>query len=139
MRPRRGEPLTRFRTYLLRETAEVVLILLGLVVVSRLLRVPLWAWISIPLGKTIVSIATYWLFLRRSFRRGHATGLQALVGETGIALTALLPIGQIKIRGEIWRAESATGAEIREGTSIRIVAIEGGGALVEPLHEALGP
>jgi len=131
--PRQEKPLTRLKTYVIRETAEVALIVLGLVVASRFLRVPVWAWIGIPLGKAIVSTAAYWLFLRRTFQRHHATGPQALIGGTGVALTSLRPTGQIKIRSEIWRAQSADGSEILEGTSIRVVAVDGSVARVRPL------
>ncbi len=111
----------------------MVLILLGLVVASRFLRVPVWAWIGIPLGKAIVSVAAYWLFLRRSFRRHNASGPQALIGETGIALTPLRPEGQIKVRSEIWRARSADDSDIREGTPIRGAAVDGNTVRVRPL------
>ena len=109
------------------------MVVVGLVLASRFLRVPLWAWIGIPLGKATVSTAAYWLFLRRAFRRRHAIGLQALVGATGVALTPLCPAGQIKIRSEIWRAKCRDGSRIAEGVTIRIVAIEDGSALVELL------
>jgi len=126
--------LTGPRAYLLREVAELGLIVIGLVVASRFLHVPVWAWIGIPLGKAIVSTAAYWLFLRRAFRRRHASGPHALVGEIGVALTSLGPVGQVKIRNEIWRAVSADGSEILEGSAVQVEGTDGSTARVRPMN-----
>ena len=118
------------RVYVFREAVEWLLIVAGLVIASRFIRVPPWAWIGIPAGKLLFSIAAYALLLRRALERRHATGPSALVGETGTALTALRPTGQIKIRNEIWRARSHDESEIHEGTIVRVVDIAGATVIV---------
>ena len=118
------------RLYALRETVEWLLVVLGLAVASRFIRIPLWAWIGIPAGKFLFSVAAYALLLRRSLERRHATGPSALVGEAGVVLKALRPTGQIKIRNEIWRARSHDESEIREGTTVCVVDIVGGTVIV---------
>jgi membrane-bound serine protease (ClpP class) len=43
----------------------------------------------------------------RSHRRRPASGAEAMVGEQGVAVTALAPTGRVFIHGEYWRAVSA--------------------------------
>jgi len=69
--------------------------------------------VSIPLGgitATIMSLAI------RARRNKVVTGAQGLVGETGVAQTALAPTGKVFIHGELWDALSP--APIAAGQSI---------------------
>ncbi len=51
------------------------------------------------------------------------TGVEAMVGMTGVALTDCNPDGQIKIKGQIWKAHCREGVE--EGATVRVDAVEG--------------
>jgi len=65
------------RAYLLREIAELALVIGVLVVVSQFARIPVWAWVGIPLAKAFASITFYGLFLRRALihlARSRSTG-----------------------------------------------------------------
>ncbi len=53
-----------------------------------------------------------------------STGIQGLINETGITLTELNPKGEVRIQGEIWKAESNEG-KISKETSIIVTNIEG--------------
>jgi membrane-bound serine protease (ClpP class) len=48
----------------------------------------------------------------------------------GIALTALSPAGQVLVRGEYWKAVSAT--PVASGASVRVIGIDGLTLKVEP-------
>jgi membrane-bound serine protease (ClpP class) len=52
----------------------------------------------------------------------------------GQVITPLQPEGQIKIKGEIWRAISKNGNTIPKGQAIRVVSREGMVLIVEPLE-----
>ena len=58
-------------------------------------------------------------------RQPAVTGLAAMIGESGVALTALDPdrIGRVSTHGEIWQARAAE--SIAEGARVRTTAIEG--------------
>ncbi len=56
-------------------------------------------------------------------KRKAVTGLEAMVGLTGIALEALEPNGQVNVKGEIWNASAVTD-HIEKGEVIRINAIK---------------
>jgi membrane-bound ClpP family serine protease len=57
-----------------------------------------------------------------------------MVGAEGIALSRLNPRGFVRVRGEIWQAEQAHGAngEILEGARVRVRDVRGLLVLVEP-------
>ena len=109
-RPKRDD--TSARAYFVREGLEVCLVLGGLAIAEWITQVPLWAWIVLPIGKALVSILFYVLFVKRSLRQPHRHGLASLVGRTARTLEPLNPEGQIKIDGGIWRAKSCTGKVI---------------------------
>ncbi|MGH7432913.1 MAG: NfeD family protein [Candidatus Methylomirabilales bacterium] len=59
----------------------------------------------------------------RAHRRQPATGREGLVGQVGVARTRLNPDGLIFIRGEIWNATCAEGAE--PGEQVQVAAVAG--------------
>jgi membrane-bound serine protease (ClpP class) len=48
------------------------------------------------------------------------TGVEGFIGETGIVLTDLSPIGSVRVHGEIWEAETVSGT-IARGETIRVL------------------
>jgi membrane-bound ClpP family serine protease len=47
-----------------------------------------------------------------------------MVGKTGVALTDLKLAGEVRIQGEIWRAESASG-DIQKDETVKVKALKG--------------
>lgn len=70
----------------------------------------------------IVAILSY--IVIRSQTRKVVTGIEAIVGQKGIAKTKLSPKGKVLVSGEIWEAESLSG-EIEENSEIVVERIEG--------------
>jgi membrane-bound serine protease (ClpP class) len=58
------------------------------------------------------------------------TGEAGMIGEEGVARTALRPRGTIFVHGELWDAVSST--EVEAGSRVRVVAVEGLTLQVEP-------
>jgi membrane protein implicated in regulation of membrane protease activity len=59
-----------------------------------------------------------------------ATGMNALIDETGIANEILTPSGMVLVHGELWQAESLSG-EIDKGEKIRVKNMQGFKLFVE--------
>lgn len=60
----------------------------------------------------------------RARRRPAAVGGGSLVGEIGVARGALGPGGgHVFVNGELWSARTADGAELPEGTRVRVVTV----------------
>jgi membrane-bound serine protease (ClpP class) len=84
--------------------------------------------VSIPLGVITAFLMTMALKARRN---KAVTGVEGMVGETGIAQTALCPRGKIFVHGELWDAVSST--DIPAGESVVVRRVDGLLLQVEPL------
>ena len=56
-------------------------------------------------------------------RNKVATGAEGMIGEVGVARTALEPEGQVLVRGEYWDAVAAS--NIPAGTRVRVKGVAG--------------
>jgi membrane-bound serine protease (ClpP class) len=74
----------------------------------------------------------YWQ--RRMRHEKVQTGVENLVGATGVVSERLAPSGQIRVLGELWEARS--GSELPPGTRVRVVAVHGLILEVEAVDEA---
>ena len=83
--------------------------------------------VSIPLGAITVFLATIAL---RARRQQVTTGREGMIGEIGVARTALGPDGKVFVHGELWNASAR--AAIPEGARVRVAAIDGLHLVVEP-------
>jgi len=84
------------------------------------MRVKLWAAISIsiPLGIITIFLMTIALQARRN---KVVTGEQGLIGEVGIARTALTPSGKVQLHGALWDAIAPGNVEIGREVVVRKV------------------
>ncbi len=65
-------------------------------------------------------------------RRGKVlTGATGMIGEIGVARTALEPEGQVLVRGEYW--DAVADAAISAGARVRVKAVEALKLRVEPI------
>jgi len=76
--------------------------------------------VSIPFG--IITVFLLSLVIRARLRP-PATGVEAMVGETGVAETPLNPTGTVFVRGEYWTASADEPVEA--GQRVRVEAVEG--------------
>jgi membrane-bound serine protease (ClpP class) len=74
----------------------------------------------------------YWQ--RRMRRLKVQTGIENLIGATGVVTRRLAPSGTIRVLGELWEARSST--EVPAGARVRVVAVHGLALEVEPVDEA---
>ncbi|HLF34101.1 MAG TPA: nodulation protein NfeD [Cyclobacteriaceae bacterium] len=56
-------------------------------------------------------------------RKKVTTGQEGIIGEEGMALSDLMPSGEVRVHGEIWNAESVDGDILKE-TPVSVVEIE---------------
>lgn len=86
------------------------------------MRVQWWAalGVSVPLGAITVFLMTLAI---KAHRNKIVTGVQGLVGEIGIARTALMPEGKVFVHGELWDAVSSQPVEL------------GGSIIVSRVHD----
>ena len=61
------------------------------------------------------------------------TGIEGLIGETGESLEMLAPVGQIRLHGERWMAESIQ-RNINPGEKVRVIGVQNLKLFVEPIN-----
>jgi membrane-bound serine protease (ClpP class) len=69
-------------------------------------------------------------FGARTRRLPPASGVEALIGTTGVARSALAPAGLVFVGGELWEATAE--APVEPGARVRVVAVDGLTLKVEP-------
>lgn len=89
-----------------------------------------WGIVAVVSGGLIEG-AESWFWIRWSQRRRAAVGAEALVGAIAKAATDCMPVGQVRIHGELWRARCEAGAAA--GEVVRVVAVDGLTLIVEPM------
>jgi membrane-bound serine protease (ClpP class) len=83
--------------------------------------------VSIPLGAITVFLLNIALKARRN---KVVTGAQGLIGEIGVAQTALSPRGKVFVHGELWNAVSTL--SLPAGQSVVVSAVDGLELRVDP-------
>ncbi|HYM61574.1 MAG TPA: nodulation protein NfeD [Thermoanaerobaculia bacterium] len=83
--------------------------------------------VSVPIGAIAVFLMTLVL---RARKNRVATGPEGMIGEIGVARTALGPDGTVDVHGEIWNATAKTA--VPEGARVRIRGVNGLHLIVEP-------
>jgi len=116
---------TSATAYVLREIAELALLIAVLAFISRFVRVPVWVVIGLPCAKILASVAVFALFVRRSLLCPAHVGPEALVGRIAETITPLNPTGRIRLNGEIWSAVSQTDEAIPANQEVEIRDVRG--------------
>jgi membrane protein implicated in regulation of membrane protease activity len=72
--------------------------------------------------------------MRLARRWRPQTGPEAMIGEIANVVVRCEPVGQVRIRGELWAASCAAGAEV--GEAVRVADLESLTLIVEPVRRA---
>ena len=108
-----------------------MLTLAALVVALLFLPAP-WSWLLV-LAAAVVDIAETALFVWWSKRRRSAVGVETLLGRRAVAVSALVPEGQVRVGGELWHARSEVA--VQPGGEVIVQAVEGLTLEVAPVDE----
>ena len=106
-----------------------MLFLIALLLAIFLLPSP-WGFVLV-VGALVVDVIEVTVGIWYSKRRRASVGTNTLVGATGVAVDELLPDGQVKVNGEIWRARCAAGCDA--GATVVVRAVNGLTLDVEPV------
>ena len=104
----------------------MVIVLVGLVCLFLLPQ---------PWNGAALAVALVWeighipVFVWYSKRGRVQVGVQTLIGQSALVITACVPIGQVRLGGETWSARCETGATA--GEKVHVEAVDGLTLLVE--------
>ncbi len=95
---------------------------------------PITGLVEIELSVLVVFGVIIGLYIRWIIgplrRRRKLTGSETMIGKIGIAVTDLNPKGEVRVLGEIWRAESSSG-NIVKGERVKVKTLNGLVVIVE--------
>ena len=95
-------------------------------------------------GQTAMALFVLWFlkdvvaypFVRHAYEDNGRTRIEELLGSRGEVQRELAPLGFIRVRGELWRAEVADGAPpLAAGVPVIVRAARGMTLVVEPIAE----
>jgi len=106
---------------MLEEAALAVGVLWGLPKLG--IHIPLWVLIIVMLAWGAYTVITYRMG-SRALRRKPVHGLTAMLGSEGKVVSPLVPEGMVRIKGELWRAKSAS-ERMDTGEEVTVVGQDG--------------
>jgi len=107
-----------------------VLTAIAIVLAIFVLPAP-WGVVAVVVGFALDLAETLFFWNRWRGRRARV-GVETLVGRAAAVVSPLLPEGQVKLDGELWRARSE--APVETGAEVVVRAVEGLTLLVEPVE-----
>jgi membrane-bound serine protease (ClpP class) len=88
-----------------------------------------WDWVAVGIGAAVELVEAWgWWWL--SHRREPAVGVETLVGAKATAVGPCRPDGQVRVRGEFWKARCEAGLDA--GDEADVLGVEGLTLLVAP-------
>ena len=112
----------------------------GVAALINFLGLPLWLqWVCfLGLSGALVA-ASRRLADRFSHEPPEKVGVDRLIGQTGLVIEPIDQItdsGRVRIKKDVWRAESADESRIEINEKIRVVRVEGAHLVVEKVEKA---
>jgi membrane-bound serine protease (ClpP class) len=111
-------------------------VLLVVAILAAIFLLPTPWGIAAVVGAAAFELAEIGVFVWLSKRRRATTGVEALPGTVGVAVTACDPEGQVRVEGELWNAICEEGA--RPGDRVVVERVEGLTLIVARLHSGRG-
>jgi membrane protein implicated in regulation of membrane protease activity len=94
-----------------------VLIVIGVLIAVFVVPAP-WG-IPLVVGAIGLEIVETLFWMRVSRRHAPRVGVETLIGTTGRVIQPCLPVGTVRIGGEIWQARCDEGADRDERVRVR--------------------
>ena len=97
--------------FLLTTTDEI---LIGGFLIFLLLYFGVEMWLSEVLVVILAAIITFKAYIFLPQLKKPVTGIEGMIGITGVSVETLNPNGMVRVKGELWNAESIDGMIGRE-------------------------
>jgi len=117
----KGRLIIAIVSTLLEEAALAVGVLWGLPKLG--IHIPPWVLIIVMVAWAAYTITTYRMG-SRALRKKPIVGLIDMVSSKGEVVRSLVPEGLVRIKGELWRAKSASG-RLDTGEKVIVVGQDG--------------
>lgn len=88
------------------------------------LDAPAWVAVGLPVAWFVKDMALYPL-VRSAYEIDDTPPIARLIGRVGTAAQRLAPRGYVRVRGELWRAETDAGAAVEPEATVEVVGAAG--------------
>jgi membrane-bound serine protease (ClpP class) len=105
------------------------MLLIGAVLLALFVVPEPWGLVLV-IAAAVVEVGEYFFWAHLSRRRRIQMGSETLIGASAEVISDCRPLGQVRVQGELWRAQCDSGAA--PGETVRVVGREGLTLLVEP-------
>ncbi len=103
--------------------------LIGAILLAIFVLPPAWRIPVVLAGGAIeVGESIFWIWLSK--RRRPSVGVETLVGARATVVTPCRPVGQVRVKGELWGARCEEGAD--PGDEVTVERVDGLALVVAP-------
>ena len=135
----RTTPKTALTRYVLYQIPGWLIAVLVAVLLHRFVGLPGWAAATMVVVWALKDAALYPL-LRTAYEPDSRSVMDRLIGLEGVAIEPLAPRGYVRVRGELWLAESsAADLKIPSGFPVTVDAVRGATLLVSSVSSSSTP
>ena len=125
--------------YILIHLAELALIVVALIVVRHFISISIWLTITILALWILKDIALFPKVLR-AYTFDDNSPMRKLIGLEATVMVSLNPVGYVRTRGELWKAEvSNPRYPVEKGARTRVIDVKGTTLIVERCDEDGAP
>jgi membrane-bound serine protease (ClpP class) len=91
-------------------------------------------WLLVPIAALLTLTGAFIIWTIAKTRKVVSTlGLSPMVGTEAVVTSDINPRGTVRVKTEVWTAETPSGAVVKAGEKVRVVGMEGVILTVEPL------
>ena len=117
--------------YILLQIPELILLIIALFIFKKFIDVSTWLMITIIaiwVAKDIAIFPKVW----KAYDSNNPTPMEQLIGMDGIVMDNLNPVGYVKVKGELWKAETRDPRfPVKKGDKIKVSDVKGMTLIVE--------
>lgn len=112
--------------YALLQVPDILLVVVVIMLIDHwLTAIPTWLILTV-VGLAILKDILLFPFVWRAYDWSGADDPSSMVGRKGVVVGRIDPVGYVRVRGELWRAEIAAGAPpLAEGRSVTVLGVSG--------------
>lgn len=88
------------------------------------LDAPAWVAVGLPIAWFVKDMALYPV-VRSAYEIDDTPPIARLIGRVGTAAQRLAPRGYVRVRGELWRAETEADAAVEAEAAVEVVGAAG--------------
>ncbi len=118
-------PVRALIKYVLLQIPDLILLIIALIIFNKFINVSTWLMttiIAVWIAKDIAIFTKVW----KAYDSNYPNQKEQLIGMDGIVMDELNPVGYVKVKSELWKAEiTDPGFPVKKGDKIKVYGVKG--------------